>query len=39
MKTYKKLKFQARFKEVIILIIFIAVTSFAIIEVKDLLKW
>lgn len=38
MKTYKKLKFQARFKEVIILIIFIAVTSFAIIEVKDLLN-
>ena len=38
MKTYKKFKFQARFKEVIILIIFIAVTSFAIIEVKDLLN-
>ena len=38
MKPYKKLKFQARFKEVIILIIFIAVTSFAIIEVKDLLN-
>jgi sortase A len=38
MKTYKKFKFQARFKEVIILVIFIAVTSFAIIEVKDLLN-
>ena len=38
MKTYIQFKFQARFKEVIILIIFIAVTSFAIIEVKDLLN-
>lgn len=38
MKTYKKLRFKARFKEVVILIIFIAVTSFAIIEVKDLLN-
>ena len=36
MKTYKKLKFKARFKEIVILIIFIAVTSFAIIEIKDL---
>ncbi len=38
MKTYKKFKFKARLKEVIILIVFIAVTSFAIIEVKDLLN-
>jgi LPXTG-site transpeptidase (sortase) family protein len=38
MKTYKKFKFKARIKEVIILIVFIAVTSFAIIEVKDLLN-
>ena len=38
MKTYKKFKFKARLKEVIILIVFIAVTSSAIIEVKDLLN-
>ena len=38
MKKIRKLKFKARFKEVLILIIFIAVTSFAIIEIKNLLN-
>ena len=38
MKNIRKLKFKARFKEVVVLVIFIAVTSFAIIEVKNLLK-
>ncbi|MBO5477384.1 MAG: class D sortase [Clostridia bacterium] len=38
MKKIGRLKFKARFKEVIILVIFIAVTSFAIIQVKNLLN-
>lgn len=38
MKKIGRLKFEARAKEMIILVIFIAVTSFAIIEVKNLLN-
>ena len=38
MKKIGRLKFKARAKEVLILIIFIAVTSFAIIEIKNLLN-
>jgi len=38
MKKVGKIKFEARAKELVILIIFIAVTSFAIIEVKNLLN-
>lgn len=38
MKKVGKIKFEARAKELIILVIFIAVTSFAIIEVKNLLN-
>lgn len=38
MKKIGRLKFEARAKELIILVIFIAVTSFAIIEVKNLLN-
>lgn len=38
MKTMKNFKIKARFKELVILVLFIAVTSFAIIEVKDLLN-
>ncbi len=38
MKKVGKMKFEARAKEMIILVIFIAVTSFAIIEVKNLLN-
>lgn len=38
MKKVGKFKFEARAKELIILVIFIAVTSFAIIEVKNLLN-
>lgn len=38
MKNIRKLKFKAKIKEVMILIIFIAVTSFAIIQVKNLLN-
>lgn len=38
MKKVGKIKFEARAKEMLILIIFIAVTSFAIIEVKNLLN-
>lgn len=38
MKKIRRLKFKARFKEVVILAIFIAVTSFAIIQVKNLLN-
>lgn len=38
MKKIKRLKFEARAKEIVILVIFIAVASFAIIEVKDLLN-
>ena len=38
MKKIRRLKFKAKFKEVIILAIFIAVTSFAIIQVKNLLN-
>ena len=38
MKKIRRLKFKARAKEVLILIVFIAVTSFAIIEIKDLLN-
>ena len=38
MKKIGRLKFEARAKEIVILVIFIAVTSFAIIEVKNLLN-
>lgn len=38
MKTMKNFKIKARAKELVILVLFIAVTSFAIIEVKDLLN-
>ena len=38
MKKIGRLKFETRAKEIVILIIFIAVTSFAIIEVKNLLN-
>lgn len=38
MKKVGRLKFEARAKEIVILFIFIAVTSFAIIEVKNLLN-
>ena len=38
MKKIRRLKFKAKFKEVVILVIFIAVTSFAIIQVKNLLN-
>ena len=38
MKKLRALKFKARFKELVILVIFIAVTSFAVIEVKNLLN-
>ncbi len=38
MRKIGKLKFKARAKEVAILVVFIAVTSFAIIEVKNLLN-
>lgn len=38
MKSIKALKFKAKFKEIVLLVVFIAVTSFAIIEVKNLLN-
>lgn len=38
MKKLKSFKFKARAKELVILVLFIAVTSFAIIEVKNLLN-
>lgn len=38
MKKIRRLKFEARAKEIIILVVFILVTSFAIIEVKNLLN-
>lgn len=38
MKNGRKLRFEARLKEIVVLVLFIAVTSFAIIEVKDLLN-
>lgn len=38
MKKIGRLKFEARAKELVMLVIFIAVTSFAIIEVKNLLN-
>lgn len=38
MKRVQKMKFEARVKEILILVIFIAITSFTIIEVKDLLN-
>ena len=38
MKKIGRFKFETRAKEIVILIIFIAVTSFAIIEVKNLLN-
>lgn len=38
MKRVQKIKFEARVKELLVLGLFIAITSFAIIEVKDLLN-
>ena len=38
MKKLKSFKFKTRAKELVILVLFIAVTSFAIIEVKNLLN-